>query len=216
MKINKTKKGNKMNLLQVLSVSIFKKNIDNNLLLFKMSKLMGKKTRYSFYLFLIFTVTISFYSLSYLYDFILQSYEIILIKELSVGLNYLGFTMLILEILLVSFIFGYEFLTIEEIEKIEKNIAKKKNNKKQWWRLRNMNLYFRIVSYFIIWFTSIQIYYHVVIGFIIKYKNQFQSGAESIVFLYDNMTIFTIGFTMVITFIIVRNELKIRKTKKEK
>lgn len=200
-------------LLQRLSVSIFKKNIDNNLAIFKMSKLYNKTGRYCFYWFLLLTVSVSFYLSSYLFDFILNSYEIKINEDANVFFDSIGFAMLTLEILLVSLIFVYESLTLEKIEEIEKNAEKKKKNKMQWWRLRNMNLFFRIISYFTLWFIPLQIYYYFMISFIIQYIKQFQNESESVVFLDENMKIFLIGISMIITILIISTEIKIKKEK---
>jgi hypothetical protein len=200
-------------ILQKMCVSIFKKYIDNTKMLFKMANKMSVQMRYLFYFVLIIGTSAAMYGISFIFDFgayyDLSGYTIKFI-------NIIGFAGLGITVILMFLILGYESiirnnLSIEEIEDHLKTI---KTEKKQIWRLRNMNFFFRAASYFLIWFLSLQFYYYFIINFIILNPSNFKTNNDALIFLGEQMSICTIVVTIVVTVIMARTEFIIKKAEK--
>jgi hypothetical protein len=200
-------------ILEKMSVSIFKKHIDTTQMLFKMAINMNKKMRYLFYFVLVFGTSAAIYGISFIFDFgayyDLSEYAIKFI-------NIIGFAGLCITVFLMILILGYESIITNNlnIEEIEDHLKKIEIEKKQWWRLRNMNFFLRFISYLAIWFFSLQIYYYFMINFIVLNPSNFKTNNEALIFLGEQMSICIIVVTILLTVIIVRTELIKKKAEK--
>jgi len=149
----------------------FQSKIDTNLALYLSIKDLNIYIRYLCYIFWSVTAPVAMYYLSRVVidinTFELSINHLELLKSVFLVISICVFISCII-------IFSYESVIKNNIDftklisEHKENIKKKKTEKKQWWRLRNMNLFFRLVSYISIWFVIIQAYYYLLISIIVN------------------------------------------------
>lgn len=219
----------KLNLLQNLAFWWYRK-IDVNGFLYTSLKSIPFLFRCLFYFSLILAFS---YSIEYFFDFTLKifsNYNYIKnhLPNIESILNVLKY----ISILLISILISYESIyridlnnLINERKEKEKQI---KINKNQWWRLRNKNIFFRIIFYLSIGFTFSQIIYMYYLNYVFKYFNtsygsnginiQFNSIEEQLIFkniFEQGLNNIMLISTVVYLIFLVLSEIYIYKIKRK-
>jgi len=140
----------------------FSKKIDSNLAIYNATKDLNIYVRYLFYIFISVAAPVSLYFLS---SFILNLNTFELDNNLIDLIQSLFNVVCIFIFLLTSFVFSYEFLinkniNFQKLKEEEKEIEKlKKIRKDEFWRLRNLNLFFRVLIYVSVVFITLPLFY---------------------------------------------------------
>lgn len=175
---------------------------DNNSFILNNLKVLNKNVRFAFYIFLILAFYISLvffknYGLSFIDN---APFKIILDSFLSFIIYVVTFA--------TSLIVSYEsIIDVDSDALIKAKKDKKqyiKDNKLQKWRLRNMNIFFRILIYLLVYFILVQMsMFFGVNGFM----SEFGAGAtqeqfNSFIASFDNfIKYFTFVYVIIVLFI---------------
>lgn len=161
-----------LNLLQKIALFYYK-TIDLNGFIFITLKSLPLLLRILFYILLIIGFYFSINLLLEIFSFFLSKYEYL--KTFIPKIDSIFTFVKYISVILISMIISYESVYKENIKSLLDERSKKREsikiNNKQWWRLRNKNIFFRFFFYLSIGFTLMQIIYAYYLEYTSKYFN---------------------------------------------